>query len=293
MIYGGSVKPDNIAELIREPDVDGALVGGASLDVPELRRDRDAEPAGCGIIGVSERQRRCCTTCSTTLYVLVCLVLLLVILLQQGKGGDMASAFGGGSSQTAFGARGGATVLSKVDGGVRGALFMLGALVLAIIGAARRRRLGDARHPRRRRRRRPRRHRPTPSDDHPARRTGDARLADDASCQARRRRRATHAGGRRSSDENVIRNWELGIWNDGMHVLNSKFRILKLHLFRKPLRKWRNWQTHQLEGLAIAISWGFESPLPHQPSLSLANRSESYGWQATSEGSTVAHLRSH
>ena len=50
----------------------------------------------------------------TTLYVLVCLVLLLVILLQQGKGGDMASAFGGGSSQTAFGARGGATVLSKI-----------------------------------------------------------------------------------------------------------------------------------------------------------------------------------
>jgi triosephosphate isomerase len=33
VIYGGSVKPDNIAELIREPDVDGALVGGASLDV--------------------------------------------------------------------------------------------------------------------------------------------------------------------------------------------------------------------------------------------------------------------
>jgi triosephosphate isomerase len=33
LLYGGSVKPDNIAELIREPDVDGALVGGASLDV--------------------------------------------------------------------------------------------------------------------------------------------------------------------------------------------------------------------------------------------------------------------
>jgi triosephosphate isomerase len=33
VIYGGSVKPDNIAELISEPDVDGALVGGASLDV--------------------------------------------------------------------------------------------------------------------------------------------------------------------------------------------------------------------------------------------------------------------
>ena len=33
VIYGGSVKPDNIAELISQPDVDGALVGGASLDV--------------------------------------------------------------------------------------------------------------------------------------------------------------------------------------------------------------------------------------------------------------------
>jgi len=33
VIYGGSVKPDNIKDLIAEPDVDGALVGGASLDV--------------------------------------------------------------------------------------------------------------------------------------------------------------------------------------------------------------------------------------------------------------------
>src|SRR5262245_6628032 len=30
--------------------------------------------------------------------------------------------------------------------------------------------------------------------------------------------------------------------------------------------KWRNWQTHQLEGLAVAIPWGFESPLPHHVS---------------------------
>ena len=33
LIYGGSVKPDNIAELIAEADVDGALVGGASLEI--------------------------------------------------------------------------------------------------------------------------------------------------------------------------------------------------------------------------------------------------------------------
>ena len=33
VLYGGSVKPDNIRELVAEPDVDGALVGGASLEV--------------------------------------------------------------------------------------------------------------------------------------------------------------------------------------------------------------------------------------------------------------------
>ena len=68
-----------------------------------------------------------------TLYVLSCLLLLLVVLLQQGKGGDIASAFGGGGSQTAFGARAGATVLTKASA-VLGALFMIGALALGIIG---------------------------------------------------------------------------------------------------------------------------------------------------------------
>jgi len=32
-LYGGSVKPDNASELMRQPNVDGALVGGASLAV--------------------------------------------------------------------------------------------------------------------------------------------------------------------------------------------------------------------------------------------------------------------
>ena len=68
----------------------------------------------------------------SALYVFVCLVLLLVILLQQGKG-DMAAAFGGGSSQSAFGARAGATVLSKATA-ILAVLFMVGALALAIMG---------------------------------------------------------------------------------------------------------------------------------------------------------------
>ena len=69
----------------------------------------------------------------TFVYVLVCLFLLVVVLLQQGKGGDIAAAFGGGSSQTAFGARGGATVLSKATA-ILATLFMIGALALSIIG---------------------------------------------------------------------------------------------------------------------------------------------------------------
>jgi triosephosphate isomerase len=36
VIYGGSVKPDNIRDLVVQPDVDGALVGGASLDVRQF-----------------------------------------------------------------------------------------------------------------------------------------------------------------------------------------------------------------------------------------------------------------
>jgi preprotein translocase subunit SecG len=68
-----------------------------------------------------------------TLYVITCLVLVLVILLQQGKGGDIANAFGGGASQAAFGARSGATVLSRATT-VGAIIFVVGAIVLGILG---------------------------------------------------------------------------------------------------------------------------------------------------------------
>jgi preprotein translocase subunit SecG len=70
---------------------------------------------------------------ATIVYVLVCFVLILVILLQQGKGGDIASAFGGGGSQAAFGARSGATVLSRTTA-IGAVLFIVGALALGILG---------------------------------------------------------------------------------------------------------------------------------------------------------------
>jgi preprotein translocase subunit SecG len=67
------------------------------------------------------------------LYVLICLLLLGVVLLQQGKGGDIAAAFGGASSQTAFGARAGATVLTRATT-ILGSLFLLGAFALTLMG---------------------------------------------------------------------------------------------------------------------------------------------------------------
>jgi preprotein translocase subunit SecG len=46
-------------------------------------------------------------------HILVCIFLVVVVLLQSGKAADLAGAFGGMGSQTAFGPRGSATLLSK------------------------------------------------------------------------------------------------------------------------------------------------------------------------------------
>ena len=69
-----------------------------------------------------------------TLYVIVCGLLIITILLQQGKGGDIANAFGGGTSQAVFGARSGATLLTRATS-VLAALFIIGSLTLTIWGS--------------------------------------------------------------------------------------------------------------------------------------------------------------
>jgi preprotein translocase subunit SecG len=68
----------------------------------------------------------------STVYVVVCLFLIVSVLLQQGRAGDIASAFGGSSSQTVFGARSGATVLTRATT-VAAVLFMLGSMALVVI----------------------------------------------------------------------------------------------------------------------------------------------------------------
>jgi len=66
------------------------------------------------------------------IHVVVCLLLVLIVLLQSGKGADLAGAFGGGGSQTAFGARGTATFLSKLTTGAA-VIFMLTSFTLSLL----------------------------------------------------------------------------------------------------------------------------------------------------------------
>jgi preprotein translocase subunit SecG len=68
----------------------------------------------------------------TLIHIVVCFFLVVVVLLQSGKAADLAGAFGGMGSQTAFGPRGSATVLSKATT-IAASLFMLTSLSLAIL----------------------------------------------------------------------------------------------------------------------------------------------------------------
>ena len=73
-------------------------------------------------------------TLITIVHVLVCLFLIVVVLLQSGKAADLAGAFGGMGSQTAFGPRGSATLLSKATTG-SAILFMVTSLSLSIMAS--------------------------------------------------------------------------------------------------------------------------------------------------------------
>jgi preprotein translocase subunit SecG len=72
------------------------------------------------------------TIALTIIHVIVCFFLVVVVLLQSGKAADLAGAFGGMGSQTAFGPRGSATVLSKATT-IAAAVFMITSLSLAIL----------------------------------------------------------------------------------------------------------------------------------------------------------------
>ena len=72
----------------------------------------------------------------TIVHVIVCFFLIAVVLLQSGKSGDLAAAFGGQGSQTAFGARGAATALSRATTW-SAIIFMVTSITLSIYAARR------------------------------------------------------------------------------------------------------------------------------------------------------------
>ena len=68
----------------------------------------------------------------TIIHVIVSIFLVVVVLLQSGQAADLAGAFGGMGSQTAFGPRGSATLLSKATA-VATAIFMVTSMSLAVL----------------------------------------------------------------------------------------------------------------------------------------------------------------
>ncbi|HET9994001.1 MAG TPA: preprotein translocase subunit SecG [Candidatus Acidoferrum sp.] len=88
---------------------------------------------GCGIIvaGWKLMNSRFFFWVLPSFFVVNCLVLIIVVLLQSGKAADLAGAFGGAGSQTAFGPRGAANVLSKATTWCA-IMFMLCAMALVL-----------------------------------------------------------------------------------------------------------------------------------------------------------------
>ncbi len=72
----------------------------------------------------------------TIIHIFVCIFLVVVVLLQSGQSGDIAAAFGGMGSQTAFGPRGAATVLTKATTWCA-VIFMITSISLSVLASRR------------------------------------------------------------------------------------------------------------------------------------------------------------
>lgn len=75
-------------------------------------------------------------TLITIIHIVVCFFIIVVVLLQSGTSGDISAAFGGQGSQTAFGARGAATALSRATTW-SAVLFIVTSITLSIYASRR------------------------------------------------------------------------------------------------------------------------------------------------------------
>ena len=139
LLYGGSVKPSNAAELFGQPDVDGGLIGGASLVAEDFLAICVAADRRNDVTGRAPRESRdlqlkrtrMISIIANVFYVLIAVAMIVLILLQRGAGAAAGSGFGGGASATVFGARGSANFLSRSTA-VLAALFFLLSLGMGI-----------------------------------------------------------------------------------------------------------------------------------------------------------------
>jgi len=98
------------------------MVAGSACDLPESEKK-----------GFSGTQLRMIIL-FTLVHILVCLFLVIVVLLQSGQSGDIAAAFGGQGSQTAFGPRGAATILTKATTWCA-VIFMVTSITLSVMAS--------------------------------------------------------------------------------------------------------------------------------------------------------------
>ena len=135
VLYGGSVNAKNVGEIVAQEDVDGALVGGASLDAEQFATLSAIAAGGCCPDPNHARPGLPGTLTSMVLtlqiiLVVTSLLIVLLVLLHRAKGGGLSTLFGGGVQSSLSGS----TVVEKnLD---RLTLFVTGIWLVSIIGMA-------------------------------------------------------------------------------------------------------------------------------------------------------------
>jgi protein translocase SecG subunit len=120
--YGGSVKPGNAKELLGQPNIDGALVGGASLKVPRISGHHSSGSMKFRRpLFIFFHPKQLWSVMTFMLFPIgfrhhagllmgfLSMFLILLILIQRGKGGGLTGALGGPGGQSAFGSKAGDT----------------------------------------------------------------------------------------------------------------------------------------------------------------------------------------
>ena len=137
ILYGGSVKSGNAAQLFAMPDVDGGLIGGASLVADDFIAICEAARNAVSKRRAKRPQSPLEGTGMDFWFTLILIVDVVValgviglVLLQHGKGADVGAAFGSGASGSLFGATGSANFLSRSTA-VLAVIFFLTTFALA------------------------------------------------------------------------------------------------------------------------------------------------------------------